>query len=220
MPKAVRYCGVSERLTVGGAKYCRWPESVLRYCIRDDHPHMESDQFVGGIEWAINQIASTFQLDFERVDRAKDANILYTVANIDAPGGVLADAYLVPCGIKRNNQFQSVVRFDSLDKFTAEKRLRAAMLFDLGEVGLHETTHSLGMPHIDTPRGKPALMNPSYNVQISGFQPADIDALVKLGYPIREKEPPKPTPAAKKFRELFRFGYDKASDLVIGLETK
>lgn len=210
---AVRMCGVAESLG-GDARFCRWPESRLRYCIRDQHPRVAKQVWEGEIEWALSVLSATFELDFERVDAERDAHILYTVANLGGPGGVLADAQLVPCGVGRNDDFQSRVRVDALDSYAAEDQTRIAMTFDLGEVILHEDMHVLGLGHITSP-GTVALLNPKYNPSISGLQPADIEAAIGIGYRRRSATPP----AAKKFTELFRWPMEK-NDIVIGLEAK
>lgn len=187
-------CGVAQPLG-GGARECRWPEDTLRYCIRDQHPRVSKDVWEGEIEWSLGELAKVIDLTFERVDRLEAAQIVYTVANLGGPGGVLADAMLVPCGVRRNLDFQSIVRVDALDNYAAEDRSRVAMTFDLGEVLLHEAGHVLGLYHIETP-GVVALLNPRYNPSIGGLQPPDIEALVRIGYRRRREQPDVPSPPA------------------------
>lgn len=189
----VQMCGVAQSLG-GNGKFCRWPEDNLRYCIRDQHPLVEKSVWEGEIEWALNVLSTTFNLNFERTDDARNAHIVYTVANLGGPGGVLADAMLVPCAVRKNDDFQSIVRVDALDRYAAEDKSRIGMGFDLGEVILHEDEHVLGLGHITDP-GVIALLNPRYNPGISGLQAADIEALLGVGYRRRSKPPATPPSA-------------------------
>lgn len=190
MPPRVKMCGVAQALGRGDS-FCRWPGDKLRYCIRDQHPRVSKEIWEGEIEWSINFLESTFELDFERVDKESDSHIVYTVDNLGGPGGTLADAFLVPCGVRKNDDFRSRVRVDALDSFDAEDRTAIAMAFDLGEVILHEGLHVMGLGHIET-RGVVALLNPQYNPRISGLQPADIKAMTGIGYKLRQTPAPKP----------------------------
>lgn len=180
----IQMCGVAQSLG-GDGQFCRWPEDRLRYCIRDQHPRMAKAIWEGEIEWALGVLSKKFQLEFERVDKEQDSHIAYTVDNLGGQGGTLADAYLVPCGVRKNNDFRSRVRVDALDNFDAEDRTQIAMTFDLGEVILHEDLHVMGLGHITTP-GTIALLNPQYNPRISGLQPADVKEMLGIGYKLRE----------------------------------
>jgi len=175
----------------GNGQFCRWPGDDLRYCIRDQHPLVEKAVWEGEIEWALNVLSTTFQLNFERTDDARNAHIVYTVANLGGPGGVLADAMLIPCHVRKNDDFQSIVRVDALDRYAAEDKSRIGMGFDLGEVLLHEDLHVAGLGHITDPSVL-ALLNPRYNPGISGLQPPDIEAMLGIKYLRRKKPEPLP----------------------------
>jgi len=186
----MQMCGVAQSLG-GNGQFCRWPGDELRYCIRDQHPLVEKAVWEGEIEWALNVLSTTFQLNFERTDDARNAHIVYTVANLGGPGGVLADAMLIPCHVRKNDDFQSIVRVDALDRYAAEDKSRIGMGFDLGEVLLHEDLHVAGLGHITDPSVL-ALLNPRYNPGISGLQPPDIEAMLGIKYLRRKKPEPLP----------------------------
>lgn len=189
--KQIRMCGVVASLG-RGQSFCRWPSSQLRYCIRDQHPRVSPEIWEGEIEWALSHWSKTFVLDFERIDEPNRAHLLFTVANLGGQGGVLAQAGLVPCGVRRNDDFQSKIEVDSLDNFGVEDRTSVAMQFDLGEVLTHELGHSFGQGHEER-RGVLALMNPQYNPRISGLQKTDIANFSQPGwYELRKSGGPKP----------------------------
>lgn len=187
----VQYCGVTENLG-GSWRPGRWPEPDIRYCIRDQHPLVAAGIWEGEIAWALAQWSKLFELNFERIDEPRRAHFLFTVGNLGGPGGVLAQAQLVPYGVQRNDDFQSKIEVDSFDKFGAEDRSMVAMQFDLGETLCHEAGHSLGMMHDES--REVALLDPNYNPTISGPQERDIAMMLALGYPLRKAKQPAPKP--------------------------
>lgn len=195
----VRYCGAVENL--GGAwRPGRWPEPNLRYCIRDQHPLVSAAIWEGEIAWSLSQWSAVFELNFERTDdpRPGKSHFLFTVGKLGGPGGVLAQAGLIPFGVQRNDDFQSVIEVDSLDNFSDVDRSMIAMSFDLGETLCHEEGHSLGLSHDES--GEIALLDPMYNPRISGLQKRDIAMAQSLGYPLRKKPdvpPGLPVPPAR-----------------------
>lgn len=190
----VQVCGVTENIG-GGWRMGKWPEPNLRYCIRDQHPLMSKDTWEAEIAWALEQWSKAFELNFERTDdpRPGRAHFLISVGNLGGPGGVLAQATLIPPGVIRNDDFQSVLTADSLDKFTGRDRAAVAMQVVIGEVFCHEVGHSLGLVHDEST--EVALMDPVYNSRISGLQPRDVMLATANGYIRRKAMPPsEPTP--------------------------
>lgn len=183
---APRFCGVSEHINIGGQNFGRWPEDELTYCIRDNHPSMSADKWRVCLENALDRYHTTFKLDYKRVADPRQAHILFTVANLGGPGGVLADAQLVPFGLNDNDDFQSLVRFDRGDNFVEEVTGRPLEIV-LSEVALHELGHVHGGPHIDDPN---SLMNPTYNPATRGFRAGDMKLFKMLGYEVRPAEQP------------------------------
>ena len=178
MDEAPRFCGVSASLNVGGQQFCKWPETTLRYCIRDTHPLVAKETWRSMVENAIDLWHASFDLDFTRVDNADAAHLLFTIANLGGRGGVLADAQLVPCGIGKNDDFQSLIRFDKSDVFVSDLT-GDPMAILIREAGGHEIGHALGAPHISTPN---SLMNPVYDPRNRGLRAGDFELFEGLGY--------------------------------------
>lgn len=187
----VHYCGATANLG-GGWRSGKWPEPDLRYCIRDQHPLCSLETWEKEIAWALAQWSKLFELNFERIDdpRPGKAHLLFTVGNLGGPGGVLAQAGLIPYGVRRNDDFQSVIQTDSFDKFGEEDRSVVAMQFKAGLVLCHEVGHSCGMMHDET--RELALLDPQYNPTIAGPQKRDIVMMQALGYQLRTVAPTTP----------------------------
>jgi len=190
-----RFCGVPEHINIGGARYGTWPETTLRYCIQGTHPSMAPVAWKRCVENALDEYHSRFVLDFVETSDPSEGHchLLFTIANLGGPGGVLAQAGLVPYGLAKNDDFRSRIESDKGDNFVED--LTGAVLEILAvEVLKHEGAHSMGAPHHSVPN---SLLNPTYNPRIRGLQPGDIDLLVKLGLRLRPKAaptPPQPSP--------------------------
>lgn len=188
-----RFCGVSEHLNIGGQQFGTWPETTLTFNIHGDHPGVAPPTWRRMIENALDEYHSVFAIDFVETDNPGEGvcHLLFTVANLGGAGGVLADAMLVPFGIRDNDDFRSTIRADRNDNFVEE--VTGAVMEIVGPTVLkHELGHSMGAPHHSVPN---SLLNPIYNPAISSLQPADIELLVKLGLPRRVAPlPPPPSP--------------------------
>lgn len=211
------FCGIRQNLETAeiGQRYCRWPQDDISLHIAEVIPSLGAEKMLAACKAACDDIASHIEVEFSFVEDAGQADIVVKVDPLGGPMGVLAQCTLVPCGIRRG-QFQGLLQADQFEQWVWAAT-PSGLAIDWQRVFAHEILHGLGLPHITTPR---SLMLPTYSTTIRTVQAGDVDALVMLGYKRRTVVTPKPTPAAKKFKELFRFGYDTTSDLVIGLETK
>lgn len=189
---AERFCGLEDRPALRGSD-CAWPERTISW-------HTE-----GGLG-AIS--AADFQQQtrdtWPRLTQHCGATMVYTPnpktaalflhapsttpSGFGGPGGVLADAQLVPCGLRTNSAFQSEARYDK-ERWKLGFDLNNDGRIPLGSVIGHEGMHQLGVPH------GPAnnWMSPTLS-GINTCQAWDRSELVKRYGPPKPITPPTPTP--------------------------
>lgn len=181
------FCGLPDTLPLN-ATLCKWPSNIVLYYVRDAFPGLSLNKTWEHMDWVAEQCNAAADLRLERGKSPDAARILCTMHKHDGPGGVLADAQL-PCGAIR----QSLQRYDSGEKWDTQILARLVML--------HETLHSLGVPHISGRN----VMAPTYNPALEVLQTGDIAELQRrYGKPIGVPTPPSP----------------KLGTLSIDLETK
>jgi uncharacterized repeat protein (TIGR01451 family) len=91
----------------------------------------------------------------------------------DGQNGVLAHAFFPPPnGISLSGD----MHFDSAEAWSCQP---GSDVFDIGFVALHEIGHALGLSH-QPAGGQIAVMNPSYNPNLTTLQPDDINGAVSI----------------------------------------
>ena len=175
---SIRVCTVPDHF--GLEQTCSWPDGNITWTIQDVLPGLTADQMFAAATEVYAHIASECGITPKQFDRAAQARILVTAGHIDGPGGTLAWAEL-PCG----NIRQSTQKYD-----TGERRWvihpngpPPSGTIDWWRVFLHETIHSLGIPH-----GGSDIMKPMYDTQISRIGEWTRNELR------RRYGPPKPAP--------------------------
>lgn len=182
-----RFCGVSLSMATDGLEFCAWPQQdrPFRWTYQGRLPGMDEGVVRLCIREALAGIAEFIEIEFEESTAAVGTQFLFTSANLGAAGGVLAQAQLVPCGLRTNDQFQSLIQIDVNENWV-RANTPSGLAIDLVRVLRHEASHSLGLGHI----GPGNLLAPTYSTTIRGLQPGDVNALVGIGY--RRRTIPRP----------------------------
>lgn len=172
-----RFCGLPDTLALAATE-CKWPDADVQYWVRDAFPGLSLEKTWEHMDWVAKQWNAAAGLKMARATAASRARILCTMHRHDGPSGVLADAQL-PCGAIG----QSLQRYDSSERWDVQIMARLVML--------HETGHSLGIPHI----GGGNVMAPTYNPALEKLQVGDIaEAQRRYGKPAPQTPVPNPSP--------------------------
>ena len=204
--QAAKFCGVPEGLRT--SELNAWPEKRIRWSIAGALPGVSDADLKTCYEHAWSLWAAVCGIEPEYASNHKTAHVLLTTANLGGPLGVLADSYLAPENLDKNDGFTAIQRYDTSEPWHAKVTPPGARKISLPIVMCHELGHAIGLGHI----AEGNLLQPSYDARIDRPQAGDIAEAVK------RYGKPKETPSVK-FKELFRWPLSE-SDLVIGLESK
>lgn len=174
---APRFCALPDVMPLNATE-CKWPDGSVGYFVRDAFPGLTLEKTWEHMDWVAAQWNAAAGLNMHRAASADVARILATNYRHDGPSGILADAQL-PCGSIR----RSLQRYDSSESWDVQIMARLVML--------HETGHSLGIPHISGGN----VMAPTYNPSLSKLQTGDVvEAVRRYGRPTQAPAVPPVTP--------------------------
>ena len=175
------FCGARPQELARAARgVMRWNrQRSLEWCIADRVPALELDQQVDQTAWAFAQWseASNGYFTFSQTTSAAKADIIITSRRIDRAGGVLAEMQLPPGDDRQLTGW-----------FDLAERWNTAIQYPL--VCLHELGHAMGLDHIS---GALAVLNPTYNPNLTKLQAADVSTLLRI-YPEAVNFRPTPAP--------------------------
>jgi len=174
------FCRNAEQFGDGTRAALKLHTNRPTWYLRDELPWMKRAELEAVIQRAAD--GWTTVCDFKAIRAANEASALwvFTVARMDGPGGVLADAQL-PGGSR-----QQICRID-----VAENALS-----NLLEVILrHEIGHLMGLQHFPA-NPPPELMEPTLNPKVAMPQKTEAALCVQwYGQPIAQPTPTPTTPA-------------------------
>lgn len=177
------FCGVPPAQLAAAARgVYRWQNvRAISYFWMDRVSGMTPAQQLEATESAFAQWSTALNgfLTFSRAPSRAAANIVLTTRGIDGTMGVLAEMQLPP-----GDDRQLVGWFDTAEAWNRQ------IMFPL--VLLHELGHALGLGHIPGRQGL-AVLNPTYNPNLTALQPTDI-AAIRAIYPEWINHRPEPTP--------------------------
>ena len=150
VPDAPRFCALEDRPAFRGQD-CGWPEKLVTWHVEGGLPNHSAADVKECAALSLTAITDVCGVQLAYSPNAKTANVFMHVPaqrpqGFGQGGGVLADAMLVPCGLKRNSEFQSEMRYDGAEKWTLEDRAPRNDI-PYPAVLRHEFLHSLGLPH-------------------------------------------------------------------------
>lgn len=195
MDEIVFVCHVrSEALALAAAGINRWPESPpkrLTWHSDGGVGRVSAVDFRGIIPYGLSRIERVTALKFEYTPNNKTANILYRAARqgeggMGQPGNVLADAELVPPGLRLNSDFQGTVRFDQNEVWASVDDLINGKVPMPGVIA-HETGHIVGLGH--APMGSNDLMAPMIAKGVTEFGKWSLQEFERRGYIVDVVEP-------------------------------
>lgn len=199
-----RICGVPDSLRT--SELNAWPEKKVTWSIAGSLPQVPAESLKECYQYAWSLWAAVCGIEPEYASNHKTAHVLLTAANLGGPMGVLADSYLAPEGVKRNDDFQAIQRYDTNEPWHAEVTPPPLRKISLPIVMCHEIGHAIGLGHI----AEGNLLQPSYDPRVDRPMPGDIaEAQRRYGKPKQT--------AGKKFSEWFRYPIG-AGAVVLGFE--
>lgn len=189
-PDQMRFCGSVLRYEAQGFTARKWPIKTLNWHV---DPAGETDlspaQIRAAFRTALDHISSYYDLTFVEVSTPGQAHIAARFARIDSGGGTLAYSGVSDGTTKRKEQV-----YDTSERWVFEIGRPVGRVIDLFRVVLHEVLHALGVLHLDVIRTDPALMEPTYSLDVAELKPRDLAALDALGYGRRRPTPSVPPP--------------------------
>lgn len=176
-----RFCRNAEQFGDGTVAALKLHTNRPTWYLRDELPWMNRAELESVIQEAAD--GWTAVCDFKAIKAANQSSALwvFTVAKMDGPGGVLADAQL-PGGNR-----QQVCRIDVAE--SAMRHLLVAIL-------RHEIGHLMGLQHFPS-NPPPELMEPTLNPKVTTPQATEAALCVQwYGKPIEQPKPPADKPAS------------------------
>ena len=155
-------------------------EASLTYYLGDVPSAVDEAIFRDAIEQAFDVWGDVVQIDFTETESPRQRNSIdLTFAEIDGPGGTLAQAYL-----PRDVNFGRIagdIEFDQEESWELGNARRAAAT-DLLYVAVHEIGHALGLEHTEN-RDDVMFASISTNAAFPGLSQGDVDAILSLYAP-------------------------------------